>query len=353
MRTGGAEKLVSQLLPRFRQRGAEVHAAIFDGSATPFMESLVKEDVTLHVLGHGYSSMYDPRNILRLQRIMRQGFDIVHTHNTTPQLFTALARTPASTRLVTTEHNTSNRRRGHALLRQLDRWMYRRYDRIVCCSTPVETSLIDSIDMPSLMPRIMTIANGIDLGQFSGPRHSIAPGQVNILMVAAFREQKDHLTPLRALAMLPPEITLTYAGDGVTRTATQEAARALGVSARVRFTGNVADIPELYRQADIALLSTRHEGLSLSTIEAMASGIPLIVSDVPGVSEIVGDGALRFPFGDARALAAHITSLVGNHALYAATVRKGAERARHYDITVTADEYFNLYSSLIPNKTNS
>ncbi len=190
MRTGGAEKLVSQLLPRFRQRGAEVHAAIFDGSATPFMESLVKEDVTLHVLGHGYSSMYDPRNILRLQRIMRQGFDIVHTHNTTPQLFTALARTPASTRLVTTEHNTSNRRRGHALLRQLDRWMYRRYDRIVCCSTPVETSLIDSIDMPSLMPRIMTIANGIDLGQFSGPRHSIAPGQVNILMVAAFREQK-------------------------------------------------------------------------------------------------------------------------------------------------------------------
>ncbi len=353
MRTGGAEKLVSQLLPRFRQRGAEVHAAIFDGSATPFMESLVKEDVTLHVLGHGYSSMYDPRNILRLQRIMRQGFDIVHTHNTTPQLFTALARTPASTRLVTTEHNTSNRRRGHALLRQLDRWMYRRYDRIVCCSTPVETSLIDSIDMPSLMPRIMTIANGIDLGQFSGPRHSIAPGQVNILMVAAFREQKDHLTPLRALAMLPPEITLTYAGDGVTRTATQEAARALGVSARVRFTGNVADIPELYRQADIALLSTRHEGLSLSTIEAMASGIPLIVSDVPGVSEIVGDGALRFPFGDARALAAHITSLVGNHALYAATVRKGAERARRYDITVTANEYFNLYSSLIPNKTNS
>lgn len=353
MRTGGAEKLVSQLLPRFRQRGAEVHAAIFDGSATPFMESLVKEDVTLHVLGHGYSSMYDPRNILRLQRIMRQGFDIVHTHNTTPQLFTALARTPASTRLVTTEHNTSNRRRGHALLRQLDRWMYRRYDRIVCCSTPVETSLIDSIDMPSLMPRIMTIANGIDLGQFSGPRHSIAPGQVNILMVAAFREQKDHLTPLRALAMLPPEITLTYVGDGVTRTATQEAARALGVSARVRFTGNVADIPGLYRQADIALLSTRHEGLSLSTIEAMASGIPLIVSDVPGVSEIVGDGALRFPFGDARALAAHITSLVGNHALYAATVRKGAERARRYDITVTANEYFNLYSSLIPNKTNS
>ena len=353
MRTGGAERLVSQLLPRFRQRGAEVHAAIFDGSDTPFMQSLVKEDVTLHVLGHGYSSMYDPRNILRLQRIMRQGFDIVHTHNTTPQLFTALARTPASTRLVTTEHNTSNRRRGHALLRQLDRWMYRRYDRIVCCSTPVETSLADSLDMPSLMPRILTISNGIDLGQFSGSHHTITSGKVNILMVAAFREQKDHLTPLHALAMLPPEVTLTYAGDGATCTATQEAARALGVADRVRFTGNVADIPGLYRQADIALLSTRHEGLSLSTVEAMASGMPLIVSDVPGVSEIVGDGALRFPFGDARALAARITSLLDNPALYAATARKGMERARLYDITVTADEYFNLYSSLISNKTNS
>ena len=85
----------------------------------------------------------------------------------------------------------------------------------------------------------------------------------------------------------------------------------------------------------------------------MASGMPLIVSDVPGVSEIVGDGALRFPFGDARALAARITSLLDNPALYAATARKGMERARLYDITVTADEYFNLYSSLISNKTNS
>ena len=346
MRTGGAEKLVSQLLPRFRLRGAEVHAAIFDGSDTPFMQSLEKEDVTLHLLGQGYRSMYDPRNILRLQRIMRQGFDIVHTHNTTPQLFTAIARRPACTRLVTTEHNTTNRRRGHALLSRLDRWMYRRYDRIVCCSKPVETSLVESLDEPSLATRILTIANGIDLGQFAGPLHAIPHGRVNIVMVAAFREQKDHLTPLHALAMLPPEVTLTYAGDGVTREATQEAARTLGVAERVRFTGNVADIPELYRQADIALLSTRHEGLSLSTVEAMASGIPLIVSDVPGVREIVGDSALRFPFGDARALAGHVTSLLDNPALYAATARKGAERARLYDITVTADKYFNLYSSL-------
>ena len=214
-------------------------------------------------------------------------------------------------------------------------------------------SLADSLDMPSLMPPRLPKANGIDHRPFSGSHHAITSGKVNILMVAAFREQKDHLTPLHALAMLPPEVTLTYAGDGATRTATQEAARALGVADRVRFTGNVADIPGLYRQADIALLSTHHEGLSLSTVEAMASGMPLIVSDVPGVSEIVGDGALRFPFGDARALAARITSLLDNPALYAATARKGAERARLYDITVTADEYFNLYSSLISNKTNS
>lgn len=343
MRTGGAERLVSQLLPRFKRSGADVHLAVFDGTDSPFMQSLAAEGIDIHILGNGYRSMYDPRHIAHLQRLMRQGFDIIHTHNTTPQLFTALARHPQATRFITTEHNTTNRRRSHSFLRPIDRWMYNRYDRIVCCSNPVEKALHASLNNPSLSQRILTIPNGIDLSSFSGNPHKSISEKVNILMVAAFREQKDHLTPIRAINMLPATVTLTYAGDGVTRQQAEQEARTLGVADRVKFLGNVTDIPALYRQADIALLSTRYEGLSLSVVEAMASGTPLIVSDVPGVSEIVADGALRFPFGDAQVLAGRINDLINDPQLYTSTAARGIARASHYDINDTAKAYLKLY----------
>lgn len=346
MRIGGAEKLVSQLLPRFRQSGADVHLAVFDGTDTPLLQTLANEGITLHILGHGYRSMYDPRHILRLQKLMRQGFDIVHTHNTTPQLFTAIARHPKGTHLVTTEHSTSNRRRNHSTLRSIDRRMYSRYERIICCSDPVEAALHVSLNNPKLSQHIITIPNGIDLTPYTGSPHTPCSGSANILMVAAFRNPKDHLTPLRALTLLPPTVTLTYAGDGATRPQAEKEAQALGVADRVTFLGNVSDIPALYRSADIALLSTRYEGLSLSVVEAMASGTPLIVSDVPGVREIVADGALSFPFADADALARLITLLTTDPALYTTTALRGLRRAQHFDITDTAKAYLNLYGML-------
>ena len=344
MRMGGAEKLLTQLLPRFKQSGADVELALFDGTDTPLLQTIADAGITIHRLGHGYRSMYDPRNIIRLQRLMRRGYDIVHTHNTTPQLFAALARRPHGTRLVTTEHNTTNRRRNHPILRPADRWMYRQYDSIVCCSDPVEAALHVALNDRAISQRIVTIPNGIDLTPYPSQPHACPSGSVNILMVAAFREQKDHLTPLRALTRLPETVTLTYAGDGVTRPQTEKEAHTLGVSDRVTFLGNVTDIPALYRDADLALLSTHYEGFGLAAVEAMASGSPLMVSDVPGVSEVVGDGAARFPLADADALARLIGHLSSDPALYTATAIRGMARAQQFDINITAKAYLKLYN---------
>lgn len=357
MRQGGAERLVSQLLPRFVSAGVDAHLALFDGTDSPFLEAVRNGGVTVHILGNGYREMYNPMQVKRLQKLFQTGdYDIVHTHNSSPQLFAALAGRPASTRLVTTEHNTDNRRRSWGWYRPLDRWMYGRYDHIVCCSKPVELSLADTLG-PDFVPRISTITNGIDLTAFAGRScsdrsyDSDNTTPVRILMVAAFRPQKDHLTPLRALTVLPDNVTLTYAGDGPTRDEAMRYAESLGVADRVKFLGNASDIPSLYREADIALLSTHHEGLSLSTIEAMASGTPLVVSSAPGVADTVGDSSLQFPIGDHKALAEQINALISNPGLYAEMSDKGITRAAQFDISLTARAHLDLYTSIINNKS--
>ena len=111
LRTGGAEKLMVDLLPRLRDLGHDVDLCVFDGVKTAFYHELEDKGIRIISLREG-CGVYDLRNIFALGRIMRD-YDIVHTHNTACQLFAAMAGVICpKTSLVTTEHNTSNRRRG-------------------------------------------------------------------------------------------------------------------------------------------------------------------------------------------------------------------------------------------------
>ena len=138
LQTGGAETLVCQMIPRFRAMGHQVDLCLFNGMETPLLAQLRKHgDVKVHVLGHSY---YNPWYVVKLARIMR-GYDVIHTHNSSPQLFVAIANLVNHKRIVTTEHNTHNRKRDMPLFSLIDKWMYRQYDSIICISGIAETKL--------------------------------------------------------------------------------------------------------------------------------------------------------------------------------------------------------------------
>lgn len=86
--TGGAEKLMVDLLPRMQKKGHQVELCIFDGTRTPFFVQLENSGIKIHWFRKG-GSVYNPLNVYRLWRLMCKGWDIVHTHNTAPQLFAA------------------------------------------------------------------------------------------------------------------------------------------------------------------------------------------------------------------------------------------------------------------------
>ena len=96
LRTGGAESLIAQIVPLMCADGIEVEVALFDGTETAFKRQLLSSGVKIHDFSIG-GAVYNPLHILRLRKLMSR-FDIVHTHNTAPQLFAAIGSVLCSNR---------------------------------------------------------------------------------------------------------------------------------------------------------------------------------------------------------------------------------------------------------------
>lgn len=343
LRTGGAEMLVADMVPRLQTLGHEVDVAVFDGVDTPIKRRLESAGVRVVSLGR---SVYSPRHIFRLARLMRD-YDVIHTHNTSPQLYAAIANLCTHKPLVTTEHNTNNRRRGNPLFYLLDCWMYGRYRHIVCISDRAEELLLSY--MPSCRSRVKTIYNGIDVQAFrtAKPLSGQHPEQkLLVVMIAGFRPQKDQDTLIKALSKVSDaEYELWLVGDGERRGELEQLIARLHLEQRVRLLGIRTDVPELLHTADVVVMSSHYEGLSLSSIEGMSVGRPFVASDVDGLHEMVHGAGLLFPEGDAEALAGILTRLATSPDLRREVAEACLKKAQKFDIATTVAQYNQIYQS--------
>ena len=354
---GGAETLVVNLIPRLQALGHTVDICVFNGEETPLMQRLKEESnpqTKIYALGHG---VYNPLYILKLMRIMR-GYDIVHTHNSSPQLFVAIANLCCGTKLVSTEHTTSNRKREWKWYVPIESWMYRQNNHVICISKVAEQKLREYMggawldESKVLYRQISTINNGVDVSAISEaiPNADLLALKGNrraILMVAGFRDAKDQDTIVKALSILDKgKFELWFAGVGERMEEVKQLAASLNVGDRVRFLGLRTDIPSVLRSADIIIMSSHWEGLSLSNVEGMSAHKPFIASDVNGLREVTKDYGILFPHEDAAALAQVINSLANDNAYYNEIAERCYKRAVEFDISKTVKEYNSVYMSV-------
>ena len=112
---------------------------------------------------------------------------------------------------------------------------------------------------------------------------------------------------------------------------------------RVKFMGVRTDVPNLLAHANVIVLSSHYEGLSLSSLEGMASGKPFVASDVEGLRDIVGGYGVLFPHGDAQTLANEILNLCEDESYAKEVTKRCQERAKMFDIGVMVRMYLNVY----------
>jgi len=352
---GGAEVLLRKLIPLFLRDGHEVDLYLLKSTNSSLEKEVVSEGISVKS-PEAISSVYSCRHIFYLARYLQErSYDIIHVHLFPAQLWVAFANKiiKAQTPIITTEHNTYNRRRKK-WFRPLDRWMYSMYDSIVAISEATAHNLIKWL--PELDKKMEVIHNGINTSEFAEavayPKEYIVDDVKKplILFVGRFTEQKDHKTLIKAMVDVP-DAHLILVGDGSTKNSMEAMARVLNVHNRVHFLGRRKDIPQLLKMSDVYVQSSHWEGFGIAVLEAMAGGLPVIASNVPGLRDVVGNSGILFNSGDSQQLAKCINTVLKNKELYNDLAKKSRERALEFNIEKTAKQYTDLYQRVINSST--
>jgi glycosyltransferase involved in cell wall biosynthesis len=310
------------------------------------------EDAGIPVTASPRSSLLSPMHAQDLSKIISgKQFDLLHVHLFPAQLWAAMALrlTPDAPPAITTEHNTWNRRRDHSWCRPIDRWTYSMFRMTVCIGDSTKESL-EAWLSPAVYP-MCVVANGIDIARFQrdatpAPLPDAAQGHPIILCVGSLTDRKDQETLVRAVAEVD-SVHVLLAGDGPLRHRIEQLAQELHVDKRVHFLGIRHDVPELIASASLYVQPSRVDGFCIAALEAMAGGLTVIASDIPGLRDLVGNCGILFSAGDYRQLAGCIRRLLLDSGLSMQLSQRGLNRARQFSIDKTAAEYQSIFEATV------
>jgi glycosyltransferase involved in cell wall biosynthesis len=164
------------------------------------------------------------------------------------------------------------------------------------------------------------------------------------------------LRSFRRVLGVHPDSYLVLAGDGSRIQYLKDYSEELGISRNVLFLGLRNDLSRIYPLFDVFLLSSFTEGISVSLLEAMSHGVPAVVTDVGGNSEIVLEGETGYlvPSDDDAMMAEKITALLNSKDLADTLGRNGRDRVqRHFSFDGMMEEYLSVYRSLCKNGSDS
>nr|WP_321413147.1 glycosyltransferase [uncultured Allomuricauda sp.] len=344
---GGAEKLLVDAAITHSNLGMDVDILLLLNVDSPFISKLKNyPNINVFCLSNT-SSVYNPLHILKLNKYFKR-YDIVHVH-LFPCLYWASFASMLGKRykLVYTEHNTTNRRRESKLFALLDKVIYKRFDEIVTISDSVDKNLKEHLG--NGFKNLTKIYNGIDLKEintaqpYSKKELGLTGSMVSLIQVSSFTAQKNQNFLIKSLKELPENYVLLLVGDGVLRKKSEEFAQKIGVKERVFFMGVRKDVPRLLKTAELVILSSHFEGLSLSSVEGLASGRPFLASNVPGLTEVVKGAGLLFEDDNMEDLLSQIQKLMGDKALQEKVAAQCQERSKKYDIVTMCRQYQALY----------
>jgi glycosyltransferase involved in cell wall biosynthesis len=344
LRTGGGERIAVDIAAHIDRELVDMTVLSMYPEEQTILSEYAREK-NVRVLYLAKKPGFDPKAISRLRRIIKElDPDVIHTHlKVVPYVILASSRKTVKYHTV---HNIAQKEAA-GIYRRIMKFAYGH-----CCFTPVcisdycaETFREVYVNYRGKLPCIM---NGIDVSRFA-PLPSAHEG-FRFISVGRFFPQKNQKVLISAFEKVykaHPECVLEIVGDGSLRSELEELVSRLGLKNSVIMDGESDRIVEKLNSSDAFALSSDHEGLPVSVLEAMACALPIATTAAGGVVDIVKDGENGFvvPVGDEEALANAMIRLVEDGELRNKMGKRSREMAEKLSIEECARAYQELYIS--------
>jgi L-malate glycosyltransferase len=319
--TGGIETLILEIGRRLEKEKYNPFLFIFESGGALEKEF---EDAGVKIVHVQKASQgLDFRLPFKLKNVFKKyGINVVHTHNPFSWLYGGIGAKITGIPVVHTEHTNIDYYKYHVRRWMAVEWILSQFtSHITTVAQSVADYMISNEHIDK--KKIEVVYNGVDHKRFEDDidvtlkRRGIGIDADDIVIgnVSRFFENKDHKTLIEAFKIITNDYAdskLVLVGDGPLRRNIENKVEKEGLSKKVRFLGNRRDVPELLKAMNIFALSSLREGFPVVLLEAMASGLPTVVTDVDGNAEMVvnGETGLIVPRSEPESLAKAICEII-------------------------------------------
>lgn len=342
---GGAEKLVSTLA---RVQSEENKVGVFSFNLQEnIFGTFIDSDVNYY---RSSGKFYSFKTLYDLIKVIRN-YDIIHVHLVHPlYIIGFLSLFFRKKKFIYTEHNSYNRRRSIPWIRYFEKFIYSRYDVIVCISKGVKENLqawIGSNHLFIIIPNFIVLSEIVEKEKYIRKSFGFYPDDKLLIMVGRFSEAKDQNTLIHLINELPPRYKLILVGDGALREKSFQLTTSLKLENRIKFLGIRKDVYSILKMCDYGIQSSNWEGFGIAALEYMGAGNIALGTDVEGLNTVIPVKENLFNVGDFRCLAKRILAIEGNPELKQRIMHTQEKVLPGYDISKSLKLHQSTYESAL------
>ena len=348
---GGAEKMVSRLVSGLDQR--EFHTEVFCVKGEPLgndMEQVLQnKGIKIHYIGkkNGFSVSAVLRLFQKLDCFLP---DVIHTHQSSC-IYAAPWAVMRNKPFLHTMHTLPEIENARLMRRLLTNFLTKHN-----LMTPVAVSNTNQRLVAEYyglqLAQVPMIQNPVDVKRFSEAKCE-RDDVFRFITVGRFSKEKNQQMMLRAFAEFVDKgysARLVMLGKGEEEENLKGLAKELGIDDKIDYVGYVNNVEDYLKKADVFLLSSHYEAQPLCVLEAMAAGLPIISTDVGGVSDVVTDNGFLVSSGDVQSMAQAMEQLYLDKSLREEMAENSAANAKPFDVSNTTCGYSKLYRDLATRK---
>lgn len=282
----GAETMVEHLSCELIAEGHDVLVISLFDLHTAITDRIESRGIKIEYLGKKRG--FDPSVITKMRKIIKAYKpDIINTHRyVLPYVFMATFR--LNIKLVHTVHNVAQKEQTN-VGKYINKILFRFFNVLpIALSKEVQKTIHEVYGLPT--QRIPVIFNGIDLSECIVKKNYNRNKSFSIIHVGRFMDVKNHALLIRCFAQfvkLHPDARLQLLGDGERREEMVKLAKELDIIDFVEFAGLQSNVYPWLNNADLFILPSKFEGMPMTLIEAMGTGLPIIASDVGGIPDML------------------------------------------------------------------